>query len=378
MICMIFVLAFPGSPRIKAIPIILFFCYIMVIKAISFRSIKNHLHILGMFLFLGYALLSKRWALYPQAISEQSNNILWSVLLSTAISTYVIFRELSIKDVATRLVPIALLFCMNVLLKGAFIDNRLSIGINENTFGRLTCGMACIFLACSKREHWQNLLMDMLTIVFGLLTFLSGSRTSVLMLAIFTLGLLVFEHPTKDVTKLFGRIVIIALLCVAGYFCLTHIPFFYRTIGNRLETMLLALAGLSRGDGSFITRSRMTEAAKAFFLQRPFLGIGLNNFKYATYFNTYAHNNYSELAACLGVAGLIIYYTPFLIYTKRAFSQWKKGIPGMIIPLAFFVAFFAGDIGSVSYFNIITHVFVGLAVGLLSTDGTQQKTHKEM
>ena len=374
-ITMIFVLAFPGPSVFKAISIIAFFCYMMVMKAIRYRKIKNNLHIIGSFLFLGYAYISRMWALYPEAVFVQLNNVIWTVLLSTAVSSYVLHRNLRVKDITNRLIPIALVFLVNVLFNASFVDNRLSIGINENFFGRLSGGMACFMFYQCKQDKWKNIFRDILAGILILLTFLSGSRTAVLILTIYVIAFLIFEHPPKNGIKVLRKLLLVVAFCGIGYFCIMKIDFLYNTIGNRIESLLWMLEGTSEGDGSAITRMNMINSARDLFLEHPWIGIGMNNFSYATYYNTYAHNNYYELAACLGIIGLILYYVPLVGYLKKAMSEWKKDGAGMIVPLVIVGAFLMGDVGSVSYFNPMLHVFVGLAIGLIINAGNQKASY---
>lgn len=371
MVCMVLVLSLPGSSPLKAISIIVFFCYMMAMKLLNYKTINNTLHIVGAFLFLCYAYISRKWALYPAAVSEQINNVLWTVLLSTAISTYVVHRDLCVEDIVKRLIPVALLLFVNVLLNASFDRNRLSVGINENSFGRLSGGIACFMLYRCRQDKWKNVFLDVVTGILVLFTFLSGSRTSVLILGIYVIAVFAFELPTKNSVKMAKNLLAVVLLCVAGYICVTKISFLYNTIGHRIEDLLKLMVGTSEGDESSITRMKMMNRAREIFWENPWIGIGLNNFKYATYHNTYAHNNYYELAACLGIVGLALYYMPPVVYLVRAASKWKRNEAEMIVPLAILGAFILGDIGSVSYLNTMSHVFVGLAIGLLAKHRTQ-------
>lgn len=366
MLAMVFVLGIPGPSQMKAIAISVFFGYMVLVKLKNYRSIRNNLHIIGAFLFLGYTYISRKWAFYPAAVSEQLTNVMWTVMLATATSTYVIFNNYNEKDITKRLIPIAIILLANVLFKGSFSDNRLSIGINENTFGRLSAGIFCFLFYQCKQQKWRNLFLDILTAVLLLFAFLSGSRTSVLMAAIYVLVILMFEHPTKNAVKIIGNLLIVVFLCGAGYFCLMNIGFLYNSIGNRVESLLAVFTGGSQEDGSTISRLNMMELARGIFLEHPWLGIGMNNFKYATYYNTYAHSNYYELAACLGIFGLILYYVPLLVYFKKTISKWIKNENAMIVPLVVLGTFLIGDLGGVSYFSTISHVFVGLAIGFVS------------
>lgn len=376
MLAMTFVLGIPGPSRMKAIAISVFFGYMMLVKLKNYRSIRNNLHIIGAFLFLGYAYISRKWAFYPAAVSEQLTNVMWTVMLSTAVSTYVIFNNYSVKDITKRLIPIAVILIANVLLNGSFSDNRLSVGINENTFGRLSAGIFCFLFYQCKQEKWRNVFLDIIIVVLLFFTFLSGSRTSVLIAAIYVLAFLFFEHPSKNAVKVLGNLLIVVVLCGIGYFCLMNVGFLYDSIGNRVESLLMELAGVSQGDGSTVTRMNMMELAREFFLEHLWLGIGMNNFKYATYYNTYAHSNYYELAACLGLVGLILYYGPLVVCLKNAVSKWIKDMNEMIVPLVVLGAFLIGDMGSVSYFNTISHVFVGLAIGLISNQNYIEKLER--
>lgn len=362
---MTFVLAIPGPSRMKAISIIAFFCYMIVVKLINFREKHNRLHIVWLFSFLILAYLSKRWALYPQAVSEQITNVLWTVLLSIAIAEYVICYKLDAEKIAKRILFISIIFIINILLNAVFTNGRLSIGINENTFGRIASGMTCFLFFYCKKQKWRNIFWDIITAVMAIVVFLSGSRTCLIILAIYIVALIFFEHPSRNILKYVGSALLFLVVCIFCYILIMNIDFLYNSIGNRFESFIGAISGNSTGDGSMITRQNMIEYAKNIFIEHPWIGIGLNNFKYATYFNTYAHSNYYELAACLGVVGLAVYYLPLIIYLIKAMKMWIANIAESIIPFSIFAAFLVGDFGSVTYFNPIPHVFIGLAIGML-------------
>lgn len=373
MFTMVFVLGLPGASQIKAYAIIVFFAYMMLMKLVYFRSIKNDLHLVGLVLFLGYAYLSKKWSLYPEAVDDQLSNVVWAVMSGTAVSTYISLNEYSVEDIVKRLLPVGLVFLVNVLLNGSFEDDRLSTGINANVFGRLSASMFCFLFYQCKQDRWRNRYMIVLAAIFLLLVFLSGSRTSMLIAGIYVIAFLAFEHPTKNTLKLVGRIFTGVIICAVGYMLVTRVDFLYTSIGHRVEAMIGLLTGVSGGDGSAVTRLSMIESAEQIFLASPLIGIGMNNFKYATRFDTYAHNNYYELAACLGIVGLVLYYSPMVSSAINAFNRWRNDEKAMIVPLVLLVAVLVGDFGSVSYFNPTTHVYIGLAIGLLAQQSNLTK-----
>jgi O-antigen ligase len=365
LIVMVLVLSFPGSPRIKAIPIIVFFAYMVFQELISKGKFRNTLHFVWLIAFISFAYLSKQWAKVPYAAAEQLNNVRWSVLLSLSVALYIIYYNLSVIQIAKRMLFVAILFIINVIINGAFVDGRFSVLINENTFGQIAIGMVCLLLYWCKHMKWKNGLLNIFTLVLVILALLSGSRKALIALAIYMILFLLFEHPTKNIIKLASRLLMGAGILLIVYISIINIPFLYNTIGIRFESLTRHFFNGTSHDASAVTRTNMNNIAKNMFLNNPWVGVGLNNFKYLTVYETYAHNNYYELAACLGIVGLMIYYLPPLVFFFRAIKLWFAGATHSILPLSILLVFFISDIGAVSYFSLVNHIFLGIAIGLI-------------
>ena len=365
LISMVTVLSFPQSSRIKAILIMLFFGYMVFITLLSKRKIPNVLHSLWAIAFFALCYFSKYWAAFPNAVNEQISNVLWSMMLSVGTALYILYNDFDTIDIAKRFCFLAVLFAVNVVFNSTFEGNRLSVSNNANTFGKTAISMAGFFLFWCKKKRWKRAFPIFMFALMSFLALLSGSRKAILALLLYIIAYVLFEHLPKNFFKVIGRLLIAAVICWIIYLCIMNIGFLYNSVGNRVESMFDFFSGDTEADGSVNTRFNMIEVAKEIFIDNPILGAGLNNFKYLTYHGTYAHNNYYELLACLGIVGFVIYYLPLAIFLLRAVRLWRKDRQDAIVPLAILTILFVSDFAAVSYFSLNEHVFLGVAIGTI-------------
>ncbi len=374
---MTMIVAVRGMVMIRAGAILAFFSYMMALKFFARKKVNNNLHFCWLFPFLGYAYLSQYWAYSADAVFEMFNNVVWTTVMGVATSAYVIYYDLSAEQIAKRLVFVACAFIAGaVLLGGVSDDGRLSAENNANVFGRVASGLLVFLFYWSKQKKWKNHFLNAVIILFVLLCLASGSRSALAMAALGGVACFYFEKPSKDAVKIFFRLLSVLALCVVGYWCVMNIDFLYNSIGNRVETLIASFSDERAADASTITRNLMIEKAAEIFKEHFWFGAGLNNFKYLTYWNTYAHCNYYELAACLGIIGFLLYYWPVFVYTTRAVKFWGANVNGAILPLYFTIVFFVGDCGGVSYFSVPTHVFLGLAIGLMGNMSFEKRNEE--
>ena len=369
LIVMTFVVAFPAPSVFKAIAITFFWLYTVFISIAFRKKTRNLLQHIWWILFFALCHLSKSWCAYPLAVEEVITNVQWCLMVSLAIVNYIVIYELSVKDVSKRLLIVTVLFIIDVILNGSYRGDRFTViiggyEINENVFGQIASGMCCYLLYWSKKNHWKSLLMNGSAITLLILALISGSRKSLISIVICILLLVFYEHPPKNSVKFVGRIAVIVAVLGVAYWSIMNIEMLYSSIGVRVESLVNFFEGDVKADGSANTRVLMMERAIDMFLQKPFRGYGLNAFKYVTRFGAYAHNNYLELLADLGILGLCIYYVPLLAYFCRAFVQWTKGAKDSILPLTVLLIFIINDFANVSYFSMVQHAFLALAIGL--------------
>ena len=132
----------------------------------------------------------------------------------------------------------------------------------------------------------------------------------------------------------------------------------------RVESLFDFLFRNEKADGSVNTRINMINRSFDIFKDHPVLGIGANNFKYYTYYNTYSHNGYTEILNGLGIVGVVVYYVPIIIITVSAYKNWKAEIKDAILPLCSMVSFLVCEISEVTYFAYFNYCILGIAAGM--------------
>ena len=203
-----------------------------------------------------------------------------------------------------------------------------------------------------------------LLIALAIFALLSGSRKVLISMGIYVVMILMYEYPPRDFAKLFVRPLIIVGVLGFALLCIMNIQGLYATLGVRIESALAFFSGDDTADSSAATRMEMIETAWNMFTQKPITGYGLNTFAEIAGFNAYAHNNYMELLANLGLVGVLLYYCPLLVYLRKAFWNWRRGYIHSVLPLSIIAVSIISDIGMVSYFTMVSHSFLALAIGM--------------
>ena len=99
-------------------------------------------------------------------------------------------------------------------------------------------------------------------------------------------------------------------------------------------------------DGSTRTRLLFIENALEVFKSNPIFGVGIDGFRYENHYQfTYSHNNYTELLANLGITGLVLYYSIFVVYLKKSLLTIRNNA----LPFAILAAMLVTDWSAVSY-----------------------------
>lgn len=369
LLVMFFTLAYPTSTALRAPVYILAFVWSilrMVLNGHGKYRIAAPLHLIWIVGFFILVMLSKYWHLYPQGLRDIQLNVLLSMMVSFIIVNYIVTYRVTVAEIAKLLVPIAVFFIFNVLFNSTRdADNRLSIGINENSFGKIGIGMAWIFLFQCVKTKWKSPIWIILMVVSSLMAFLSGSRRVVITLVICFIGYLMFCTPNKNVLKLFEKVIGAFALALILYIVVLNVDVLYNTIGIRIESLVNYIFAGDEADGSTFSRLNMQVLALDLFKEHPILGAGINAFKYHTYYGTYSHSNYTEILSGLGIVGFAVYYAPLIAFLVMAVKNWKKKTQAAIVPLCYLIAFAINEYGGVSYFSYIEHLYLGIAIGLI-------------
>ncbi len=195
--------------------------------------------------------------------------------------------------------------------------------------------------------------------------FLTGSKKGIfgLILGVSTFYFLKYHGVKKRINIVF---LIIALI-VLFYELITSIPILYNQIGYRVVDFIDTIFGKSDGSISTINRIILLKQAIIIWGKHPIIGIGLNNFSLVQTVGGagyYAHNNYAELLADLGIVGffLIYYYLPIRLICRKIDDTDSLRLT--LKSIVFVILIF--DFAVVSYQSIQIIIFYWLYAAALS------------
>lgn len=188
-------------------------------------------------------------------------------------------------------------------------QNRIgnSVGYHPNALGHICAVYIAIwYYKLGRRKHvlyWVPIIAFLVVVLF------TKSRLSIV-IAVACIVLYRFVM-SKGGLKKAGMLIVLSLMVVVVFWALLNVPALYQLIGFRFAAML-GMTGVV--DASTSTRAEMIHIAFKLFAERPFTGVGFANYAVHYYFDyggwttTYAHSNYAELLADLGVFGTAAYY----------------------------------------------------------------------
>ena len=363
---MIIILGYPNASSLRAPIIIAGFVWSLLRKGIVVNlRVFSPLQLswsFGVFLLVA---VSNLWALNKTGVSEVMTNTLWCAMISFIIFDYIVTYKISVEEFVKLLYPVIAVFLLNVLLNGTRDDyNRLSVAVNENTFGLISFGMSHYFFYLLLEKKTGKAVNGILFGTLLLLSLLSGSRKVLVSLIVYTIGYFQFRSKKQDFRKLLLRWIVIFFTLVIAYAAIMNVDALYNTIGQRVETFFLFLGGEERADKSMYSRINLIDVAFKAFKAHPLLGIGANNFKYYSYFGSYSHNGYMEILCDFGLVGFVVYYVPILVYLGMALKNWNRGEKNAIVPLCVIFMFFVNEAASVSYFSYQKYLMLSVALGL--------------
>lgn len=195
-------------------------------------------------------------------------------------------------------------------------------GWNANGIGMMASISVMLSLYFLKRATtWSGKILYTLFIVFlAFISLITGSRKAVVILMGGMAAYIFLSSNGKRIRSLFSIVLILSLI----WYLIVETPYFYAIIGWRVEAFLSQFTGKGELDSSAENRKILIVAAIDAWKERPILGHGLDCFRYfgkiATGMDYYAHNNYVEILADLGIVGFTVYYCG---YAYALVKSWK-------------------------------------------------------
>lgn len=340
---------------------------------------------LWMISFLLICMLSIFWA----ASRTQVVGMMKSIVVNTAI-IFMIRSYITCKDDVHRIIHILLAAItinavyLLLLNKTALLSintnvnstaNRLGAegAWNANSIGMMMAIGFIFFLYYFRTEKKTSakLLYGFLAIIMVFVALVTGSRKALITVLAGAVVYLILDSEGKRIRSL---LLVIAVL-LAGFYLVMEVPYFYSIIGWRMEAMLAKFTGVGVADHSTLVRDEFINAGIEVFMQHPVIGVGLDCFRIfnakITGYPWYAHNNYVEMLADLGLVGFSIYYSGYLYLLKEFIRNIKDQSSTTKIFFAIFICALINGYGAVIYSDFLFLTLLMLMFAWFTTEWEQ-------
>lgn len=340
---------------------------------------------LWMISFLLICMSSIFWAASRSLVT----NVMKSMIVNAAILFMIrscitsrkdVYRIVRVLLIAITINAVYLLINNQAALTSNYIistaANRLGSGgaWNANSIGMMVAIGFVFFLYYFRTEKKisTKLLYGFLAIIMVFVALVTGSRKALVTVLAGAVVYLILDSEGKRIRSL---LLVIAVL-LAGFYLVMEVPYFYSIIGWRMEAMLAKYTGIGEIDHSAFIRDEFVKAGLTIFKQNPIFGVGLDCFRIynekITGYRWYAHNNYIELLADLGLAGFGVYYGGHLFLLKEFIKNLRDYSSTTKIFFAIFICILINGYGAVIYSDFLFLTLLMLMFAWFTTEWDQE------
>lgn len=332
----------------------------------------NTTYTIWLLLFSFVSFLSLAWALSTTLVMTVLKSTVVYILLFSLLAASIKSRR-DIDVLLSLILAASVVNALYLLIKNPDLITSASdeiggrLGTDENWNANLV-GMMCAFgtvivlyfmLKQKKKKPLPSILFLVLFVFLAFASFVTGSRKAFLavIVGLFIYLLLRFKH------RRFRILIFLAGITVITFLLIYNVPVLYNIIGWRVEGLIASLTGKGEVDHSTIVRQQLTDIAVEAWKDRPLLGWGTDCVRIFSEAelgkSLYAHNNYLELLADLGILGFTCFYWG---YAYCIFKTWQHRADDTAkLMLALIVLMLVLAIGCVHYndflFGVQTMLF---------------------
>ncbi len=250
---------------------------------------------------------------------------------------------------------------------------------DANMFGVTACLALSMILISSKTitSKLELIFSGLLITVLIIGIVHSGSRTAFMGLFVILFGAVITFRLYSPVRLIrLGAVgAVVAGLAFVAVLFLSQLDSFQDkfeslfidndNVVSRLEGFAVVLSGgsaLDSEDGSISDRTKMMIEGLDIVKDNPVTGVGLDNFRYVSGADTYAHSTPIELLVSTGVIGAILYYMIYavLFYRLLKLSRRSSLREPMLCGLFGLAAYMLMDITHVSFSEKTSWIFLAL------------------
>ena len=352
-------------------------CLITIVVMLIVINVKNiyiSLPLGTLILFAAFCVISILWAEDPSRSTTMAlrtlpllvvfSVVLYSYLASISDGKRILLRGIYVSGICLAFFAILTQGGPSAYL--SMMGSGLRVGgevANENTVGMGTGFSLIIAFYLLLFEKKPINIVPML--LCGLVALGTGSNKALIVMVLGCLFLLVFyAYQKKSAVSLFMSLALIVAI-LAGVLFLLQLPMF-ETINERFSSMVNTFLGISEDNASTAARMQMTEAGIAQFLESPIVGIGIGNSGIITQrisqgLDTYLHNNYVELLACVGIVGTALFYAAPVSSAARILRNLSVAPSEAVLVLVIILSWLVIQVGFVAYSDKTTYVYIVLA-----------------
>ncbi len=364
------------KPRILyvAMPVLLVAAIIIDYLTHKEKNLHNKNYMAWIAVFTSFCLLSYIWTEYPSVSMKNFlyNNLITMIPLAMYLRTK--DRIESFVKIVIAVVIITLVYALTLggVTIGDTGDAARFAGESEtwNANGIGTMAAICTLFCTFFYEKYKQKKYIWIMLFCIAVTLVSGSRKSLLLIGI---GILIYNALQKGEKK-YIRLLIAGVACVIVYYLIMNVEVLYYAIGVRIESAIAGIMGNRRGaDNSFLIRADLIEYGLKVFSENKLKGVGVDSFRYYYLLHSgkeyYAHNNYIELLADVGIFGTVIYYVfPFRVLIKSWLMSHKKISLWMRIIPSIMGAVLICDYAGISYNNRFIQVVFLLCIAMYNCE----------
>lgn len=344
--------AFRFTPGFTSIwPIVRYGMYgIVLIQIVKRPKIKKNGFLIWTVLFLSIGFFCSVISKYPDNGLDKCTEVFYVLVDAMCVLLYCLPKRKTNLFFWAFLISGAVIFCIQMsnfsasaVTSGANrILNRVSLTETENpNLTALKLYMAFIsgsYLIYFQKKYSKIALVLSIISTIGMV--LTGSRKT------FIISVVVIALLFISGRKRYLKMALLVIGATVAYDAAMNNPVVYNIIGWRL-------ASIGGADESSVERARLLHDAINTGLNNPIFGVGLHNSMFYTAIGKYAHNNFAEIFADLGLIGFSIFYSLYILYGYRVVRFSKEKIRRYW--LVFILGFLAIDYGQVSY-NLFTSI----------------------
>jgi len=334
------------------------FVAVIFLEILRVHKFRLTIHFLWMSLFIVWGLFISFFSYDISTSLSDVVNISFKLALLTSIIVFIDTEgkfNFALKSILLSGIVLAIVILLTVPLSDLGTD-RLGkiVDVNSNRLGIVLsyASISAIYLSITLRKYKYLFPLPL----FITLILLTGSRKSLFAVGIAII--LIMLLYSKDIKKLFSRLIIASGILYGMYFLIMTIPTLYKIIGRRVESI-----GIFNGtlDASMVTRTTMLQEGFDLFLEKPIVGYGLENYRLLSIYETYSHSNYIELLTSVGIIGTLIYYSLLIYLLTSSLIGRLKGDLRFNIIIIFLITILLMDATLVSYKHLITQVIIAIS-----------------